>query len=87
MEVYLTPDDEKNLMLLLQAKHQVVLHRVVYYTEQQRVVTSLDSLGVYPTDRQLVLTSPDFLSLLSVTHFTRGHFRVNLTDSPLIIFD
>lgn len=87
LEVYLTRSDEVSLVRVLQQRFNVVLLRVLCFSEDERVVASLDQLGKYPTDSQIALTVPEFQDSQVVDVFPEGHRRLHTMDSSVIEFN
>jgi hypothetical protein len=84
--VYLTQQDEANLISNLQTNFEIVLLRPVFFKDSEKTVDSLSELGRYPTDGQVGLTRPAFLEALQISKFPAGHSRIDLGNSPIIEF-
>jgi hypothetical protein len=82
--VYLSQQDEAELVDVLRGQGGVLLFRPVYYNEDERMVATLSELGRYPTDQQLALTAPEFVAGLLTTTYPQGHNRLDLVNSPVI---
>lgn len=85
-KLYLTPNDELTLLHRLQVEWGVLIHRTVYFYEEEKTVSCLKHLGKYPTDAQVGLTAAPFLDSLITTAFPAGHTRLDLVHSPVIEF-
>jgi len=84
--VYLTPSDEQSLVEHLQQQCEILIHRSVYFSDDERLVSNLRFLGKYPTDQQVGLTSTQFLDSLVKNTFSVGHSRLDLIYSPVVEF-
>lgn len=87
IQVFLSAQDEVDLISDLQQDFGAILIRPVYYKDDEQAVASLSDLGMYPTDCQLGLAGSEFLGELAVTRFPEGHFRVDLINSPVIQYN
>lgn len=84
--VYLTKDDEIDLVSALQAQFGVKILRPVFYADEERIVADLSELGRHPTDAQIALTALQFVPSLLFTKYPQGHSRLDLVNSSVIEF-
>jgi hypothetical protein len=82
----MTQNDESSLVSTLRSEFEVVVMRPVYYSDEDRVVDTLPDFDCSPTDRQLALTSAEFIDRVVVTRFPKGHTRIDLINSSVIEF-
>lgn len=84
VRLFLTEADENALITSLPNTQQLVILRVVWLKEEDRLITSMSQLGLYPTDGQLVFALPDQSSSLVTIKYPDGHVRIDIGDSNVI---